>query len=453
MPKIEVPDALKKRKRADVTKHCADAFQHRAGEYIHGKIDEEGQDNVGVQAAHEMERAAEAGVRQTVQTIQKSKSTKARAGQPTKKSKYRNTPQAKAKTAKYTQHKAQAARNATKSKATPSKLFQKRRLKRQMIYAKKAGAKATTTTTKVTAVKTKGLLGTAKALLVKAALALKAVGAKVLLLLLKIAIPVIIVIAIVALLLVIIGGIGQVAESSLSVGADGEAITAATRHMSYLDTRFPRNNDEAFALVAYLTATHGDFTFAEVLPVLHELHNASRGSTVRAAINARLTPEIQEFFDVLMHIRGGAQFLDSPFSFPWLPNVTSHFGYRIHPIQGGKRLHGGLDIALPTGTPIRATHDGIVTVSGSAGGFGLLVQIQGEIDGRTIMTRHAHNSRNLVRVGQAVTAGQIIAEVGSTGNSTGPHLHFEIWMDGAMLNPLFFIHTGEPHLFNREDLS
>ena len=117
-----------------------------------------------------------------------------------------------------------------------------------------------------------------------------------------------------------------------------------------------------------------------------------------------------------------------------------------------------MDIALPTGTPIRATHSGTVTVSGDAGGFGLLVQIQSTTEDagasgavRTIVTRYAHNSRNLVSAGQTVTAGQVIAEVGSTGASTGPHLHYEIWLDGRMLNPLFFIHTGEPIFINEED--
>lgn len=447
LPVKGASDGLKKRRRADITKHCTDAFSHRAQDYIHGKVDEDGGDNVGVQAGHEALRMVEVGVRKSAETAKKAGAKYRQSSVTKRSSKYRNAPQAKAKTAKYTTKKGATVRKTTTKSA--SRIMQTKRLKRQMIFAKKASAKTAAATAKVTTVKTKGLIVVTRALLAKTVIAVKAVGAKTLLLLLKIAIPVIIVLAVVAILLVIIGGIGQTAESALSIQADSEAITAATRHMSYLDTNFPRNNDEAFALIAYLTTMYGDFEFIQVLPTLEVLHNESRGSTVRSAINARLTPETQEFFNLLMEIRGGAQFLENPFDFPWLSNVTSHFGYRIHPIHGDKRLHQGLDIALPTGTPIRATHSGTVTISGDAGGFGLLVQIQSTTeDGRTLVTRYAHNSRNLVSAGQTVTAGQVIAEVGSTGASTGPHLHYEIWIDGRVLNPVFFIHTGEPIFIN-----
>jgi len=110
---------------------------------------------------------------------------------------------------------------------------------------------------------------------------------------------------------------------------------------------------------------------------------------------------------------------------------TSRFG----PRRGG--FHTGLDIAAPMGTPIFAAASGTVTRSGPSGtGFGIIVAID---HGNGVETLYAHNSRNVVEAGQTVAQGQKIAEVGSTGNSTGPHLHFEIRHNGRALNPNLFI--------------
>ncbi|HEY9813003.1 MAG TPA: M23 family metallopeptidase, partial [Candidatus Sericytochromatia bacterium] len=102
------------------------------------------------------------------------------------------------------------------------------------------------------------------------------------------------------------------------------------------------------------------------------------------------------------------------------------------------RMHKGIDIAAPIGTPIFASAPGIVIKSGwNSGGYGNLVEIQ-HFDGST--TRYAHNSRNLVVAGQEVQQGQQIAEMGSTGHSTGPHLHFEIHAYGkGAVNPVAYL--------------
>ena len=91
---------------------------------------------------------------------------------------------------------------------------------------------------------------------------------------------------------------------------------------------------------------------------------------------------------------------------------------------------------MPTGTIVRAAADGIVTFSGSNGGYGLLVRID---HGDGVETRYAHNSRLVVKAGQRVKRGQIIAYSGNTGNSTGPHLHFEIRLRGVAYDPLKYI--------------
>ncbi|NTZ41502.1 M23 family metallopeptidase [Altererythrobacter sp. SALINAS58] len=112
--------------------------------------------------------------------------------------------------------------------------------------------------------------------------------------------------------------------------------------------------------------------------------------------------------------------------------VTSRFGVRMHPLTGGRRAHQGIDIAASAGTPIRATANGFVSVAGWGGGYGLLVTIDHPAG---LQTRYAHLSRLNVRPGQDVAQGDIIGFVGSTGNSTGPHLHYEVRRDGLAVDP------------------
>lgn len=110
--------------------------------------------------------------------------------------------------------------------------------------------------------------------------------------------------------------------------------------------------------------------------------------------------------------------------------ISSHFGLR------GDNVHKGLDIAAPTGTPILAAADGRVTYADWAGTYGMLVEID---HGGGIVTRYAHASAIRVEAGQRVTAGQHIADVGSTGRSTGPHLHFEVEVNGEVVDPLTWL--------------
>lgn len=113
--------------------------------------------------------------------------------------------------------------------------------------------------------------------------------------------------------------------------------------------------------------------------------------------------------------------------------LTSQFGLRHHPILGGTRNHSGIDLAAPFATPIHATADGVVTRADWTGGYGLLVSIQHK-DGVT--TRYGHMSRVAVTPGQRVAQNSIIGYVGSTGRSTGPHVHYEMLVRGRPVDPL-----------------
>jgi len=116
--------------------------------------------------------------------------------------------------------------------------------------------------------------------------------------------------------------------------------------------------------------------------------------------------------------------------------TSSGFGWRIDPFTGRKAMHEGLDFMAPQGTPILASAGGIVVYAGMHPEFGNMVEID---HGNNIVTRYGHASKLLVKVGQMVRRGQEIAEVGSTGRSTGSHLHFEVRYKNIAQNPLRFL--------------
>ncbi len=133
----------------------------------------------------------------------------------------------------------------------------------------------------------------------------------------------------------------------------------------------------------------------------------------------------------------GADGFCSPIGANWRNIVTSEFGNRRDPFTGERRGHTGMDLAVPTGTSVRAALPGTVTVSTyNQGGYGYYVMID---HGGGLATLYGHCSRLLARVGQTVEAGDVIALSGSTGRSTGPHLHFEVRVNGERTNPRSYL--------------
>lgn len=120
--------------------------------------------------------------------------------------------------------------------------------------------------------------------------------------------------------------------------------------------------------------------------------------------------------------------------------LTSGYGMRTHPVLGGRRAHKGIDLAAPTGTPILATADGAVSKAEWFSGYGLYVSLE---HGGELQTRYGHMSRLNVYSGQQVKKGDIIGYVGSTGRSTGPHLHYEVRIAGEAVNPLPYMQADE----------
>jgi murein DD-endopeptidase MepM/ murein hydrolase activator NlpD len=128
--------------------------------------------------------------------------------------------------------------------------------------------------------------------------------------------------------------------------------------------------------------------------------------------------------------------------------LTSGFGMRSHPVLGGRRQHQGIDLAAPTGTPVYATADGVIGRADWYSSYGLYISIN---HGASMETRYAHLSRLAVAAGDSVKKGDLIGYVGSTGRSTGPHLHYEVRVDGLAVNPIPYMVESEAQLAYARD--
>lgn len=116
--------------------------------------------------------------------------------------------------------------------------------------------------------------------------------------------------------------------------------------------------------------------------------------------------------------------------------VTSGFGYRRSPLAGGTRFHQGIDIASPVGTPIKAPADGVVSYAGYKSGLGKVIVVD---HGYGITTMYGHNSDLFVSEGNRIKRGMVIAQIGMTGRTTGPHLHYQVMVDGVPVDPLKYL--------------
>jgi murein DD-endopeptidase MepM/ murein hydrolase activator NlpD len=222
----------------------------------------------------------------------------------------------------------------------------------------------------------------------------------------------------------------------------------------------PLITHDPIELMAFLSAVHGAFSLADVESVIQDVFDQQYQLTVETntisgiavttvtliitplidVITDIMTDEQLELFELFMLTLGMGQIVASPFDFDWLPFLTSPFGFRIHPITGGKEMHLGIDIGRPTGTPLQAGVNGTVIFAGDMGGYGNVVMLL-SADG-IIEVRYAHMHDIFVSAGEEVSIGDIIGTVGSTGMSTGPHLHLEVLVNGVHLNPIVLVSPG-----------
>ncbi len=157
----------------------------------------------------------------------------------------------------------------------------------------------------------------------------------------------------------------------------------------------------------------------------------------------RMNTEQTEIFAMYSETGGLLQQFASPVDLYWYNYISSYYGYRKNPNTGNEELHRGVDIAVPTGTKVYATHDGTVTTATYDSYYGNYVVI--EKDGYT--TKYAHMDSLSVSAGQEVTKGTVIGTTGNTGSSTGSHLHIECLYNGEYYNPLFYFDVGTKTLY------
>lgn len=162
-------------------------------------------------------------------------------------------------------------------------------------------------------------------------------------------------------------------------------------------------------------------------------HLFDKVSLMKGEAQTRITSfnEINSWIERQRHL-----FHATPRGWPTRGRLTSRYGSRFSPFDGNSEFHPGVDISGPTGTPIHATADGMVRLASWASGYGNLVLLQHDFG---FSTRYAHNSRLLVRVGERIKRGHVIALMGTTGKSSGTHCHYEVWRNGERKNPAAYL--------------
>jgi len=175
-------------------------------------------------------------------------------------------------------------------------------------------------------------------------------------------------------------------------------------------------------------ATMGEKKQEEALKEMHQELTQLKGAASRQEASLQM---LIEYFEDKRSL-----FASTPSTWPVRGWVTSPFGIRTSPFSGIPKFHEGLDIAAQTGTPVMAPADGVVVKAGFSTGYGNMVEIS---HGYGIKTIFGHNSRLNVKAGQRVKRGDVISYVGDTGSSTGPHLHYEVRLNGLPVNPVKYL--------------
>ena len=171
--------------------------------------------------------------------------------------------------------------------------------------------------------------------------------------------------------------------------------------------------------------------------ILKNLDALDSGNIDMAVLKEQIKASMEtvaEIKDYIKHTRD--IYLATPKGLPVDTKISSPYGRRVSPMNQDFEFHTGIDLSAPQGTAIHATADGIVSFAGWSGGSGLLVVVEHGFD---MSTFYAHTKKIIVKVGDKVKRGQVIGHVGTTGLSTGPHVHYEIWVKGKPVNPSKYI--------------
>lgn len=227
-----------------------------------------------------------------------------------------------------------------------------------------------------------------------------------------------------------------------------EQLSALTLRMAELQARLLRLDALGERLTTLAKLDTGEFDFSQPPPIggpesaaLGDAYSAPEFLSVIYGLVEQIEDREQQL-DTLEAMLAKRKIQDDvfiagrPVTKGW---VSSRFGRRTDPFNGHVAWHSGVDFAGKVGTEIISVASGVVTWSGEKPGYGLMVEVN---HGSGFATGYAHNSANLVKVGDIVKKGQAIARIGSSGRSTGPHVHFEVYKDGSPVDPSAYIHRA-----------
>ena len=219
----------------------------------------------------------------------------------------------------------------------------------------------------------------------------------------------------------------------ISIAVDTFEYYKTKEKLNYYTQQFTELNATISALKKAEHEFKRLFSLGSREKVLENVDTSDSGSIDMETLKQQIRVTIESVGEIREYLKTERDiYVATPKGFPVGGDISSPFGHRQHPMTGKDDFHSGIDISTSPGNPVKATADGIVSFSGWSGGSGNLIVLE---HGHGFSTFYAHNRKLNVRVGQKVKRGDVISYVGSTGDSTGPHVHYEIWKAGKPVNP------------------
>ncbi|HBA35589.1 MAG TPA: hypothetical protein DCZ12_15800 [Gammaproteobacteria bacterium] len=228
-----------------------------------------------------------------------------------------------------------------------------------------------------------------------------------------------------------------------------QADTAAlTKRLGLMQGYFSRLDALGLKLVTMANLDQSEFNFGGTPPLggseinenltklPSDVLNETLSELEKSLVQQEQQLQVLEHLLISLNLEEEASLSGRPIKKGWL---SSPYGWRISPFEGKKQFHKGVDFAGQYGREIIAVAGGVVTFAGDHVDYGKMVEIN---HGNDYITRYAHNQENLVKVGERVKKGQVIAKMGNTGRSTGPHVHFEVIVNGKHIDPKKFIYAN-----------
>jgi len=223
----------------------------------------------------------------------------------------------------------------------------------------------------------------------------------------------------------------------ISIAVDTFEYYKTKEELNYYTQQFTELNATISALKKAENEFKRLFSLGSKEKVLENVDTSDSGSIDMETLKQQIRITIESVGEIREYLKTERDtYVATPKGFPVSGDISSPYGNRQHPRSGRADFHSGIDISTSPGNPVKATADGIVSFAGWSGGSGNLVVLE---HGHGFSTFYAHNRKVNVRVGEKVKRGDVIANAGSTGNSTGPHVHYEIWKDGKPVNPINYM--------------